>query len=68
MENLLQALEIIENEHKEFFSAHNIKPTEYISISRKPVMIRFNDKADNKHQLPKKLHEKIHALIMSYYS
>jgi len=67
MENLLKELEIIENEHKDFIEANNIKLSQYISISRRPVMIRFNHKAENANRLPKELYERIDKLIMGYY-
>lgn len=67
MENLLRELDVIENEHKDFFSTHSIKPSHYIIVSKKPVMIKFNSNADNKFRLPKDVYDKINKLIMSYY-
>ena len=67
MVNLLQELEAIENEHKDFFDKNNIRPFQYVSISKKPVMIRFNANTDAVFKLPKEAYEKLHKLIMSYY-
>jgi len=67
MQNLLQEIEIIENEHKDFFEKNNLKLHQYITISKRPVMIRFNEKMDIKHRLPNEVHEKTTKLVMSYY-
>ena len=67
MQNLIQELEIIENKHKEFFERSNLKLYQYISISKKPVMIRFNEKMEGTCRLPKEVYEKATKLVMSYY-
>ena len=53
MENLLRELELIEALNKEFFEKKNIKLYQYITITKCPVMIRFNSKMDNIFNLPK---------------
>lgn len=68
MDNLLKDLGAIETEHKEFFENKNLKITQYITISKKPVMIKFNRNLDNVHRLPNEIMEKLEKLIMSYYS
>jgi len=68
MDNLLRELEVIETEHKEFFEKNNLKLSQYIIISKKPVMIRFNSAVDNKYRLPNEIMKEVDKLIMSYYS
>ena len=67
MQNLLQEIEIIENEHKEFFEKNNLKLCQYITLTKAPFMIRFNERMDAKHRLPNEVHEKTNKLVMSYY-
>ena len=66
MENLLKELETIEDEHKEFFN-NNIKLSFYLIITKKPVMLEFNNKLNVVFRLPKEIHDKVNALIMNYY-
>ncbi len=68
MKYLVQELEIIEKEHKEFFEKNNLKLFQYISLSKKPVMLWFNKDMQDTYKLPKDAFEKINDLIMSYYS
>ncbi len=68
MDNLLRDLKTIEMEHNSFFEKNNLKLSQYIIISKKPVMIRFNNRMDNKYRLPDEIMEKVNTLIMSYYS
>ena len=67
MESLLQELNRIDEEHKNTFEKKNLKAHNYVLITKRPVMLKFNTALDNKHQLPKEVFEKINALIMSYY-
>ena len=67
MQNLLQELELIEALNKEFFEKKNIKLYQYITITKCPVMIRFNSKMDNIFNLPKEIFDKVNSLILSYY-
>jgi hypothetical protein len=67
MEDLLNNLSIIEEEHKDFFEKNNLKLTKYISISKKPVMIRFNTLANDRQRLTDEIYQKVNNLIMSYY-
>jgi hypothetical protein len=67
MQNLLQALEIIENEHKEFFEKKNLRAFQYVMICQKPVMIRFNEEVDGRCKLPEDVYRKIYTLVCSYY-
>jgi hypothetical protein len=67
MENLLEKLKRIEEEHKDFFEKNNIRLTAYVSISQKPVMLRFNTQLDAVTKLPNEIYVKVNDLIMSYY-
>ena len=67
MQNLLEELEIIEKEHKEFFEKNNLKLYQYITLTKAPFMIRFNERMDAKYRLPNEVHEKTTKLVMSYY-
>ncbi|HKC67694.1 MAG TPA: hypothetical protein VKG26_05650 [Bacteroidia bacterium] len=68
MQNLLHELEIIEKEYPEFFKQNKLRAYQYVSISKKPVMIRFNEEADKVCRLPDNLYKAIHNLVYSYYS
>ena len=68
MESLIHELDAIEKEHKEFFENKNIKLFQYISVSKKPIMIRFRKEVDNIYKLPDEVYKKVDNLIMSYYS
>jgi hypothetical protein len=68
MQDLLHELEIIENEHKEFFAKNNLRAFQYVLIGKKPVMIRFNEKADAVCRLPDDAYKAINKLVYSYYN
>jgi hypothetical protein len=67
MENLLNELKAIEEEHQDFFKEKNLKLTQYVIISKKPVMIRFNTNKDSIDKLPDEIYIKVNNLIMTYY-
>jgi hypothetical protein len=68
MQDLLQALEIIENEHKEFFKRNNLRAFQYVLISKKPIMVCFNKDADAACRLPDDAYKAINKLVYSYYN
>jgi hypothetical protein len=67
MKNLIQDLEAIEVQHKEFFEKNHVRLYHYVYISKKPVMLWFNKETDSKCRLPNDIYDKLNALIMSYY-
>jgi|GEM_PF-3964086 len=67
MQDLLRSLELIETEHKEFFEKRNIKLYQYVSISKTPVMLRFNKDMDSAIKLPEEIYNKVRTLIANYY-
>lgn len=68
MENLSKALKEIEKEDTEFFENNNLRLSQYITISKKPVMLWFNTDMQHKYRLPNNIFIKLNELIMSYYS
>ncbi len=68
MKNLISELQAIENENKGFFKENNLKLSDYIIISKKPVMLWFNKDLQDKYKLPNGTFDKLNDLIISYYS
>jgi hypothetical protein len=68
MENLSKALEEIQKEDTGFFEKNNLRLSQYVTISKKPVMLWFNTEMQHKYRLPNNIFLKLNELIMSYYS
>ena len=60
MQDLLQ--------HKEFFTTNKLRAYQYVTISKKPVMIRFNEEADKVCRLPDDVYKAVLNVVYSYYS
>ena len=67
MESLVEKIKEIEKEYAPFLKGKNIKLSQYIIITKKPVMLNFNTIMDKEHTLPEEIKEKLYALIRSYY-
>jgi len=67
MQNLLNEIEEIENEYKEFFKNSKVKLIQYVVLSRMPLMLRFNTNLNIQYKLPEEIREKLDAVIMGYY-